>query len=102
MRKIVFLSFACLLFSGGCSQIEPFVDSRREAGQVQRVGRSTKDRIAVCYNSWISDKKEIEALAAQACAETGREAVFLKEEAFMCRLVTPRISYFDCVPKKKK
>lgn len=91
--------FACLLLGAvaGCSQVRPFVDSRREAGQVNPVGQSRPDYIAVCYNPLWSDSAEAAQLAASACATRSKQAVFDKASPFNCRLLTPTTAFYRCV-----
>ena len=85
-----------ILFLTACAQVRPFIDSRREAGQVKTVGQSTPDRIAVCYNPlWDSDE-EIQKLAVEACAQKGKRAVKSDTKYFNCRLFSPNTAFYDC------
>ena len=91
-----------LLFVTACSQVEPFVDSRREAGQTGPrlyVGSSQKDAPAVCYNGLWTDAEEVQKLADDVCVKngTGTKAVFDRKEKFSCRILTPQKSFFKCV-----
>ena len=93
MKKII---FGLVLFLSGCGQLSPFVDAHREAGQVQLVGQSTPDKIAVCYNPIWSDKKEVEELAKQECAKTQRKAFYQGTNWFSCCLFNPSTAFYDC------
>lgn len=90
-----------LLFLGGlfclsaCSAVLPFVDARREAGYVKTVGSSTNDKPVICYGLFGS-QEEIDALASNECAKTGRKAVFEKKESFACYLFTPQKAVYSC------
>lgn len=84
----------CLL--GACSEVSPFIDSRREAGQVQPIGQSQPDRIAVCYHPLWHNESEVSALAAEACQAQGKTAVPNGQARFNCRLMTPDTAFYKC------
>ena len=91
-KKIIVLMF----FLSACGQVEPFVDSHREAGQVQLRGQSTVDKIAICYNPLWSDKKQMEQLATVECQKTNRHAVYNETTWFSCCLMNPSTAFYDC------
>ena len=93
MKKFI---LGIVLILSGCEQFTPFVDARREAGQIQLVGQSTPDKVAVCYNPIWSDKKKVEELAKEECAKTKRNAIYDDTKWFSCRLVNPSTAFFDC------
>jgi len=93
MKKSI-LGFA--LFLSACGQLSPFVDAHREAGQVQLVGQSTPDKVAVCYNPLWSEKEQVEELAHQECAKTNRQAVYDSTKWFSCCLFNPTTAFYDC------
>lgn len=93
MKKFI---LGIALFVSACGQFSPFVDAHREAGQVQLVGQSTPDKVAICYNPIWSDKKKVEELAGEECAKTKRKAVYDDTKWFSCRLVNPSTAFFDC------
>ena len=95
MKKL-FLFSVCFLFLSSCSQTTPFIDSHREAGEVQLRGQSTPDRVAVCYNPMWSDKKEVKKLAQQECKKTNRKAVYSDTKWFSCCLMNPSTAFYDC------
>ncbi len=100
MNKAFHIFGMCaLVFLTACAEVRPFVDTRKEAGQIAPVGRSTPDRIAVCYNPLWHQRKAARKLADAACAQTARRAVF--DEAatsyFTCRLLTPAVAFYDCI-----
>ncbi len=92
-RKSVFICMLGALFS--LSACMPFVDARREAGVIEPVGSSTDNNPAICYGLFGS-QEEIEALAANECAKTGRKAVFKQKENFACYLFTPQKAVYEC------
>ena len=84
------------LFVSACGQFTPFIDARREAGQVELIGQSTPDKVAVCYNPIWSDQKKVKELAKEECAKTNRKAVYDDTKWFSCRLVNPSTAFFNC------
>lgn len=94
MKKFVVLFFLLL---PACAQFEPFVDARREAGQVMTIGQSTSDRIAVCYNPLWSDMNKVEKLAKEGCAQTKRKARFEDKNYFNCSLFSPATAFYECI-----
>lgn len=93
MKKLVLI---LLLFLSGCGQMAPFVDARREAGQIQLIGQSTSDRIAVCYNPLWSDQKEVKQLAEAECEKTHRQATYDETNWFSCCLFNPSTAFYKC------
>lgn len=83
-----------------CAEVAPFVDSRREAGQVAPVGQSSPERVAVCYNPLWHDTAEVQALAEAACAERGLVAVADGRAVFNCRLMEPNTAFYRCQKSK--
>ena len=101
MRIVAFLSvLSCIFFLTACSQFDPFVDSRREAGQVAYVGSSTKNNPVVCYG-FVGEQSDFDALAEDECAKTNRHAVFDRTETFSCKLFTPKKAIYRCEKTKK-
>jgi len=74
----------------------PFIDSRREAGQVTPVGQSKPGRPAICYNPLWTGKEKLQTMADETCATIGKKAVYDKTEYFNCRLVAPNTAFFKC------
>ena len=91
-------SIALFLVMGlvGCAEVSPFIDSRREAGQVQPVGQSRPNKIAVCYNPIWHDDADVLKLAEEACAENKKKAVYSETKYFNCRLVSPNTAFYTC------
>lgn len=85
-----------LLLLSACAP-QPWVDSRREAGQMQRVGASTPDRPAICYDPGTSTAAQLQALADQECARTGRVARYTGVDRWQCTTATPHRAYYLCV-----
>lgn len=80
----------------GCAEVMPFIDSRREAGQVQPIGQSTPDRIAVCYNPLWHNEEYVKKLADDACAANKKTAVYDDTKYFNCRLISPNTAFYRC------
>ena len=93
MKKSI---FGLVLLVSACGQFSPFIDAHREAGQVELVGQSKPDRVAVCYNPIWSDKKFIKELADRECAKTKRKAVYDDTKWFSCCLVNPTTAFYNC------
>ena len=80
-----------------CSQLEPFVDARREAGQVEPIGQSRKERVAICYNPLWHSSEELQELAEEACESQKKNAVYETTEYFNCRFVNPNTNFYNCL-----
>ena len=98
-KIIIFLLL--LGFVSACSQVEPFVDSRREAGRPRAnlyVGSSKPNAPAVCYNPLWTDFEEVQKMADEVCVknDTGIKATVDRKEYFSCTLVTPVRDFFRC------
>lgn len=65
------LMLACLI--GGCSQLDPFIDRRRNAGEKDMtklyVGRSTPENPAVCYNILTTSYAEVKKTGGRGVRE---------------------------------
>lgn len=88
------LAIALSLVSG-CTG-DPWVDSRREAGETTTVGRSTLDHPAICYASGATTSDQLYRMAQEVCDRTGRVAVYQGVEKWQCRLTTPHRAIFLC------
>ena len=87
------------LFLSSCGQFEPYVDARREAGQLETVGFSKPDYPVVCSGFW-SEQEERYLLAQSECLKMGKVAKSLSVESFECKLFTPIKETFVCVEKE--
>lgn len=95
MKKTVFLILiSCCV--AGCAEIAPFIDSRREAGQVELVGQSKPNRVAVCHHRWWHEEETVRALAEAECAQQNKKAVYDGQAFFNCRFMTPTTSFYRC------
>ncbi len=100
MKIVKFLcGVSSLLFVSSCTQFEPFVDARREAGQIETIGSSSKDRPVVCSGFWV-DSQERLVLAEKECQKIGKTAKSQSLQSFECRLFTPVKETFSCVEKE--
>ena len=95
MKKIISILLLATYLTA-CSEVQPFIDSRREAGKVQPIGQSRPDRIAICYNPIWDSEEELLALATEGCAKQKKKPVFSEKKYFNCRLVTPNTAFYDC------
>lgn len=77
----------------------PYVDSRREAGQKLPVGRSTPDMVAICFSPSKTPREQLTALVQPECAKTGRVAAFDHEDPWSCTLLAPTRAYYRCAAK---
>ncbi len=94
MKKLfVILSFFLVC---ACAQFEPFVDARREAGQVSTVGSSKSEAPVVCSGVFTS-QEERQALADEECEKNGKKAVSESVSSFDCKLFLPVKERFVCV-----
>ena len=103
MKKalLVFLAALCTQLSG-CGLVDPFIDSRREAGTTFTVGLSRPSAPSICYNPWVTRPEAVLELAGKACDEAGgKEAVFVSQERFSCRFFLPARVNFVCREKEK-
>ena len=103
MSRTKIINYTLLaVFLCGCTQFEPVVDRRREAGAKDAahlwVGQSTPQRPAVCYNSLYTSYAEVKKLADETCIKekTGTHAVPDRQTYFSCRLLMPNHFYFTC------
>ena len=85
----------CVLLISACSQFEPFVDSRREAGQIQTVGSSMPDKPVICYGL-VGERSDFDVLANNECAKRNKKAVFENTETFSCKIFTPQKAVYRC------
>ena len=95
----LFLLFGSFFFLMGCSQFEPFVDARREAGQLEKVGSSKPDRPVVCSGLW-TEAEERFSLAQSECEKNGKVAKSISLQSFECKLFAPVKETFVCVNKE--
>lgn len=86
----------CTLIVSGCSQVYPFIDSRREAGQKETVGASKPEAPVVCYGLF-GEEADRDQLANEECAKQGKKAVFKEKNYFSCKLFTPARAFYECV-----
>lgn len=94
MKNLLFLVLLFLLFTSACSQFNPYVDSRREAGIIGNIGPSNLDKVSICYNSLSCEPAQIIDIAEQECKKTGRIAKFYRQVHWDCSLLTPtRVEY---------
>ena len=89
---VLFLSSVCLM---GCSQLSPFVDARREAGQIEPVGSSRPEKPVVCSGYFSLPEERLE-LAQKECDKLGKKAVSKDISMFECKLLAPVKEVFVC------
>lgn len=93
MRKNIYIFFVIVsvFCFTGCTA---FVDTRREAGQVQPVGQSAPHYLALCYNPMFHDQGELQALADKTCASG--KATYDRTRYFNCTLFYPNTAFYKC------
>jgi hypothetical protein len=93
-----FLILSLVLFVSACAEFSPFVDARREAGQITPVGSSRPDAPVVC-SGLFTDASERLALAEAECQKIGKKAQSVQVSSFDCKLFLPVKEKFVCVEK---
>ena len=93
--------FWCFVFGAGvflsaCGAFSPYVDARREAGTLATVGKSTPEKVSICYNSSATSPEEVLKLAADECAKTGKKPKFLGQNYWDCSLLVPTRVEYKC------
>lgn len=96
------LNAAFLLLIVGCSQIEPFVDRRRNAGadfEHLYIGRSRPASPAICYNGLWTSEEKLQEMADAECQKhgTGTHAEFVEKTILSCKLLLPSHAYYQCI-----
>ena len=95
-KTIISICIISFLSLTACSEVRPFIDTRREAGQTVPIGQSTKNRIAICYNPIWDNLESIEKLAQDACSDQKKKPVEDGKKYFNCRLMTPNTAFYKC------
>jgi hypothetical protein len=101
-QKLV-IGYLFLFLIGGCSLFNPYIDRRRNPGvaDIKRLysGPSTPDKPVICYNGWVSDDEELQALADAECVkqETGNKAKFVEKTYFDGKLLLPHHAHYQCI-----
>ena len=97
MKKVIInICLISFLSLTACSEVRPFIDSRREAGQTAPVGQSTATRLAICYNPIWDDLDNIQQIADETCQKDGKKANPDGAKYFNCRLMTPNTAFYRC------
>ena len=93
MHKFLYI-FCCVFLTVALNACTPYIDARRQAGQIEAVGQSHKPNIAVCYNPVFSKKDKTDTLAATECAP--KKAVYKDTKYFNCTLFYPNTRFYQC------
>ena len=93
MHKFLYI-FCGVLLSIALNACAPYVDARREAGQIETVGQSHTPNIAICYNPVFTNKDKIKALAVTECAP--KKAVYKDTKYLNCTLFYPNTAFYKC------
>ena len=98
MKRSLFLGvvLGTVAFLSACSAFAPYVDARREAGTLATVGRSTPEKVSICYNSSATSSEEVLKLATDECAKTGKKPKFLGQNYWDCSLFVPTRVEYKC------
>jgi hypothetical protein len=92
-----------LLFLGGCSLFNPYIDRRRNPGAADLShlysGPSTPDKPVICYNGWFTNDATLQQMADAECIKhgTGTKAEFIKKTSFDGKLLLPSHAHYQCV-----
>lgn len=93
--KLFFIVVSMLCVSA-CAQFDPFIDSRREAGQLATVGASRPEAPVVCSGLFTEPSERL-ALADEECKKIGKRALSQEISSFDCKLFLPVRERFICV-----
>lgn len=101
MRKLFNILFLYVFIVGitGCAA---YVDSRREAGYQGTIGSSSPSRIVICYNGYITEEDELEAMANTECSKIKAKAELDRTEFATCSLFAPSKVIYNCVDEAGK
>ena len=97
------LAYVFLLFLGGCSLFNPYIDRRRNPGvaDINKLysGPSTPQKPVICYNGLITDDNELQKMADAECVKqgTGTKAEFVKKTHLDGKLLLPSHAHYTCV-----
>ena len=87
----IFCAFVLCFVLNACT---PYVDARRQAGQIEPVGQSRAPNIAVCYNPLFANKDELNTLVLTECAP--KKAIYQDVKYFNCTLFYPNTAFYLC------
>lgn len=90
----VVICLALVVLLNACA---PYVDSRREAGLSSRVGKSSKETIAICYSSIRANQSQLLHMAQHECEKNNQETTFDHVEKWNCNWMTPHRVFYKCV-----
>lgn len=90
--------FVSVLTVSACAQFDPFIDARREAGEVTPVGSSRPEAPVVCSGLFTEPAERL-VLADAECQKIGKKAVSEEVSSFDCKLFLPVKEKFVCVDK---
>jgi hypothetical protein len=93
--KAALLAGLAAILLAGCAGA-PWVDTRREGGEVETVGRSKPGRPVICFAPGETSAAELQAMAQTVCDETGGTARWVGVERWQCRMMTPHRAIFTC------
>ena len=93
MHKFLYI-FCGMILGFVLDACTPYIDSRRQAGQIETVGQSHTPNIAVCYNPIFSDENELKSLALTECAP--KDVVYQDTRYFNCSLFHPNTAFYRC------
>ena len=93
MHKFLYI-FCGIAFGFALNACTPYVDARRQAGQIDTVGQSHAPNIAICYNPIFVNKDELDTLALTECAP--KKATYQDTAYFNCTLFYPNTAFYLC------
>ena len=94
------LSLAVAAALSACADREPYIFNPGEFNREREdFGRPVQDRAEaiICYAASQTTPARVRLLAAEACGQVGKKAVFKEHIVGSCPLATPAAARFDCV-----
>jgi hypothetical protein len=90
-------AIALLAPLAGCSALAPYPTYPRMAGP----GEDAAQRVAICYDTFVSTLDEVEAAAQQECP-SNTTATYATTDWYLqyCPLLLPARATYMCTPKK--
>lgn len=90
---------AMTLVLGACSAPGPYVYKANEFNRnLPTFAKEPAEisQVTVCYGSAGAAPADVVALAVQECARYGKQARFLKQDRFICPVLTPISAHYAC------
>lgn len=102
IRQFIFILGAALVMAGCAADLQPHIFIPNEFDRTRPdFNKPLKDRseVIICFNKLKTTPQKIANMAALECSRYDKNAVFVKQEALHCPLLTPIAARYNCVPK---